>query len=45
MAVRQRTKKINSEVSDEYAICKIYRKTPQRPVAGLPTVTSFQEWV
>ena len=38
-------KKLIKKVSDECAICKIYRKTPQRPIVGLPMVTSFQECI
>ena len=37
--------KLIRKVSDECAICKIYRKTPQRPIVGLPMVTSFQECI
>ena len=38
-------KKLIKKVSDECAICKIYRKTPQRPIVGLPMATSFQECI
>ena len=38
-------KKLIKKVSDECAICKIYRKTPQRPIVGLPIATSFQECI
>ena len=30
-------KKSIKKVSDECTVCKIYRKTPQRPIVGLPT--------
>ena len=36
-------KKWIKKVSDEHTICKIYWKTPQRPVVGLTMTTSFQE--
>ena len=36
-------KKLIKKVSNECAICKIYRKTPQRLVVGIPMATSFQE--
>ena len=32
-------KKLIKKVSDECAICKIYRKTPPRPIVGLPMAT------
>ena len=38
-------KKLIKKVSDECLICKIYRKTPQRPIVGLPMATSFQECI
>ena len=36
-------KELINKVSDECTICKIYRKTTQRPIVGLPMATSFQE--
>ena len=38
-------KELIKKVSDECTICKIYRKTPQRPIVGLPMATSFQECI
>ena len=35
-------KKLIKKVSDECALCKIYQKTSQRPIVGLPMATSFQ---
>ena len=37
--------KLIKKVSDECAICKVYQKTLQRPVVGLPMATSFQECI
>ena len=33
------------KISENFSICKIYRKTPPRPVVGLPMGTRFQETV
>ena len=33
------------KISENCSICKIYRKTPPRPVVGLPMTTAFQEAV
>ena len=43
--VVNKLKKLIKKVSDECLICKIYRKTPQRPIVGLPMATSFQECI
>ena len=38
-------KKLIKKVSDECAICTIYRKTPKRPAVGLPVASSFQKCI
>ena len=38
-------KELIKKVSDECTICKVYRKTPQRPIVGLFMTTSFKECI
>ena len=38
-------KKLVRKVSDECKTCQIYKKTPSRPIVGLPMATKFQECV
>ena len=46
MVIQQRIEREKTkEVSNTYTTCKIYRKAPSRPVAGLLMATRFQETV
>ena len=38
-------KKVIKIDSDKCVVCKMYQKIPQRPIAGLPMATSFQECI